>query len=97
MIDIDGLGSRLVDQQRTVLAHAAELKLHITGTFVRKYPVYNTVVLGQDHKSAQFRQEFLHAAGALVDVLLGHRVRDADVFRGSEGLARHRDDMGLVE
>src|ERR1035441_715423 len=45
----------------------------------------------------QFAQELSHASCPLVDILPGHRVRDADVLDGAEGLARHGDDVGLVK
>src|SRR5665213_3778768 len=39
----------------------------------------------------QSGQEFAHAAGSLVDIRLGYRVRDADMLGSPKGLARHRN------
>src|SRR5579871_2971131 len=45
----------------------------------------------------QAGEELAHAAGALVDILLRHRVGDADVLGSSEGLARNGDDVRFVQ
>ena len=45
----------------------------------------------------QICEEFSHAAGSFIDILLCHRVGDADVLRRAKGLTGNGDDVGLVE
>ena len=45
----------------------------------------------------QLGQVLAHPPRALVDILLGHRVGDADVFRRAECLTRNRHHVRLVQ
>ncbi len=45
----------------------------------------------------QVAQELAHAARSLIDILLGHRVRNPDMLGRAEGFTRNRDHVRLVQ